>query len=203
MATCPTTHTYYLTDLLHPAREATSTGVVDYSTRMKYWRHWDDYTTRLGIDLYLQDTLTQHKINSLHTFGTMVIHGDHVRRAQVGNQLFDQAWHAICHTCELAGLNYPTKAKCSSIRLFPLRRQIESYTRQDTAPAPQLDVHVTAVNSLKEDRLLHPLDVALEATADLCVIAFYFLLRVGECTLPTSNKKCRKVQLRIKDVTFC
>ena len=42
-----------------------------------------------------------------------------------------------------------------------------------------------------------------EATGDLVLIAFYYLLRVGEYTTKTRRKKkTRTVQFRIKDVTF-
>jgi hypothetical protein len=70
MATCPTTQRYYLADLIYPVREVITTGVVDDSTRLKYWRHWGDHTARLGIDPYLQDTPTKHKIDALQSFGT-------------------------------------------------------------------------------------------------------------------------------------
>jgi hypothetical protein len=41
-----------------------------------------------------------------------------------------------------------------------------------------------------------------KATADFVMIAFFFLLRVGEYTKPQTAKKTRTVQLRRKDVQF-
>jgi hypothetical protein len=38
--------------------------------------------------------------------------------------------------------------------------------------------------------------------ADLIVIAFFFLLRVGEYTLPAANRQTRTVQFRCEDVRF-
>ena len=42
----------------------------------------------------------------------------------------------------------------------------------------------------------------VKATADLTIIAFYFLLRVGEYTKPTSHRPTRTTQFRLKDATF-
>jgi hypothetical protein len=42
----------------------------------------------------------------------------------------------------------------------------------------------------------------VQATADLTIIAFYFLLRVGEYTQPTNSRPTRTTQFRLKDVTF-
>jgi hypothetical protein len=41
-----------------------------------------------------------------------------------------------------------------------------------------------------------------QAVADLVAVAFFFLLRVGEYTCPSSAKKTRTRQFRLKDVTF-
>jgi hypothetical protein len=42
----------------------------------------------------------------------------------------------------------------------------------------------------------------VQATADLTMIAFYFLLRVGKYTQPTSRRPTRTTQFRLKDATF-
>jgi hypothetical protein len=42
----------------------------------------------------------------------------------------------------------------------------------------------------------------VQAAADLTVVAFYFLLRVGEYTKPTGSRTTRTTQFRLKDVTF-
>jgi hypothetical protein len=42
----------------------------------------------------------------------------------------------------------------------------------------------------------------VRATADLVTIAFFFLLRVGEYTMPAASRSTRTVQFRTRDVTF-
>jgi hypothetical protein len=177
--TCPPSEIDYLLNLLNSARQATTAGVVDDSTRQKYWRHWEQHARRLDIDPYLQSTSTQYKIDALQAFGARVWKGDYGRRAQVVNQSFDQAWRAVGQTCQLAGFPDPTKEAGSDKRLLLLRRQKESYTRSDPAPKPQLAVPFSTVSCLQQERLIIPGDPAVAAVADLCTIAFYFLLRVG------------------------
>jgi hypothetical protein len=41
-----------------------------------------------------------------------------------------------------------------------------------------------------------------KATADLVIIAFFFLLRVGEYAMPKATVRTRTVQFRLQDVTF-
>jgi hypothetical protein len=42
----------------------------------------------------------------------------------------------------------------------------------------------------------------IRATADLTAIAFFFLLRVGEYTMPKRTVQTRTIQFRLQDVTF-
>jgi hypothetical protein len=63
-------------------------------------------------------------------------------------------------------------------------------------------VPVSTVTCLQQERLIIPGDPAVAAVADLCTIAFYFLLRVGEYTISSPGKRRRTVQFRVRDVTF-
>ena len=80
--------------------------------------------------------------------------------------------------------------------------------RQDPLPRPQLAVPVAVVKKAFElaQKTSCP---KKKATADLIIIAFYYMLRVGEYTKPrftTVNGKRRKssrtVQFRVQDVGF-
>jgi hypothetical protein len=110
----------YLLNLLNRVRQATTAGVVDNSTRQKYWRHWEQHERCFDIDPYLQSTVTHHKIDALQAFGGRVRKVDYGQIAQVGNQSVDQAWRAVGQTCQLAGFPYPMKEAGSYKRLPPL-----------------------------------------------------------------------------------
>jgi hypothetical protein len=62
-----------------------------------------------------------------------------------------------------------------------------------------LPVKLFANITVTEGASASPLE---QAVADLVADAFFFLLRVGEYTCPSSAKKTRTRQFRLKDVTF-
>jgi hypothetical protein len=82
--------------------------------------------------------------------------------------------------------------------LLPLNYLIQAYTNQDPPSLPSLAVPVELVEAalnIHNKGTKHQ-----QRTAQLMVIAYYFLLRVGEYTKP--SKQTRTVQFRIIDVIF-
>lgn len=78
---------------------------------------------------------------------------------------------------------------------------MESYRRRDPAPQPELAVPVEVTTWLQQERAANPQDDAIAAVSDLATVAFFYLLRVGEYTLPAGRKKkTRTVQFRVGDV---
>lgn len=72
----------------------------------------------------------------------------------------------------------------------------------DPAPQPQLALPVDTIEAAAKMGT-HPLaPPLLQATCDLIVIAFFYLLRVGEYTMPAANRQTRTVQFRLQDVRF-
>jgi hypothetical protein len=47
-----------------------------------------------------------------------------------------------------------------------------------------------------------PHDSAVAVVEDICTIAFYFLLRVGEYTVSSPGKRCWTVKFQVRDVIF-
>ncbi len=84
---------------------------------------------------------------------------------------------------------------------MPFRHLLKSYKSQDPAPRPQLAIPAATV---KRAGAYHqaPNTTRTQATADLVVTAFFFLLQVGEYTMPKKNTRTRTVQFRVQDVTF-
>jgi hypothetical protein len=79
-------------------------------------------------------------------------------------------------------------------------RLYHSYRHEDPAPKPQLALPV----SVFEDVMKHEgasRDPKDQALADLVVLAFFFLLRVGEYT-PPGTRRTRTTQIRRKDMQF-
>ena len=87
-------------------------------------------------------------------------------------------------------------------------RLCEGFRRQDPPAVPQLAVPVSCVNHCY-DAAIKSIDPLAQATGQLTIIAFYYLLRVGEYTQPrtvTLNgeklRATRTVQFSVDDVGF-
>ena len=95
--------------------------------------------------------------------------------------------------------------KCYTL---PIERCIEGMRREDPPAIPQLAVQVTVPNEMARTGYASTSSL-LQAIGDLAIIAFYYLLRVGEYTKPrfvTINgrqvRATRTVQFHVRDVGF-
>jgi hypothetical protein len=119
---------------------------------------------------------------------------------QVGCQSVATALRHVSQAFVLASYGDPRREVYSPELGLAFTRLYHSYKNEDPAPKPQLAIPV----SVFEDIMKHegtsaaPKDRAL---ADLVILAFFFLLRVGEYT-PSGNRQTRTTQLRRKDLQF-
>ena len=115
-------------------------------------------------------------------------------------------------TFKLVGKSSPTHIE-SGRYIHPLQRQIKAYRREDPPPKPQLVLHVTVAEKMMPSGYLPKARPIEAATGELGLVAFYYLLRVGEYTTPTSNlywdgesvqevRAARTIQFRLKGITF-
>ena len=109
-------------------------------------------------------------------------------------------FRAISTTCELDGKRNPLD---NSKGQYPkkISQLLEAYRREDKPPTPKLAVPVKVVNHLRRKKAIRK-DVKEMAIGDLCLIAFYYLLRVGEYTYHNRNERRRTKQFRVCDVTI-
>jgi hypothetical protein len=136
-----------------------------------------------------------------------------VRQGYYGNgntikvQSVTDAMAAISKTIELAGYRSPVYRADNKYNLS-IERAVEGWRRDDPLAIPQLAVPVTVPLQMAEEAYLT--GTALHQTiADLALLGFFYLLRVGEYTRPrvvTRNGKTvsatRTKQFRVKDVGF-
>jgi hypothetical protein len=100
----------------------------------------------------------------------------------------------------LAGYPDPRKPAGGGKELiYPLERLYRRYRDEDPAPQPQLALPVALFQNIasKEGNSADPIE---QAVADLSIVAFFYLLRVGEYTMPRAQVRTRTVQFRAKDV---
>ena len=92
------------------------------------------------------------------------------------------ALSAITKTLELAGSDSPL-LQAPDKYLTPIRRLLEGFRRTDAPNIPQLAVPVS-VPHYCYDTFAQDSSSKTRTTADLVLVAFYYLLRVGEYTKP-------------------
>ena len=141
------------------------------------------------------------RIALLSTFARRVRHGEYTRDGRgVRAQTVQVALRAIGSTFEMDGKPNPTY-RSEGRYLLPIQRQLKGYRRSDPAAQAKLAVPVKVVNHIHDVGMAKRTSKAL-AIVDVCLIAFYFLLRVGEYTSHARGANRRTVQFRARDITF-
>jgi hypothetical protein len=107
----------------------------------------------------------------------------------------------VAQTLVLAGYPDPRRSYGSKDLDLPFSRLLRTYKNDDPAPQPQLALPVRAIQCAVDHYNTKGTLLSF-AIADLLTIAFFFLLRPGEYTMPTARTKTRTVQFRRQDVRF-
>ncbi len=177
--------------------EATSRG------RQKYWTHWQQYVLPVGVDPYLQDTPFSKRIQLLSGFAARVRTGHYGNGRQVKGCTVSSAISAIGQTIALACDSNPTKVTGSERLLLRLQIMLDVYRKVDPATQKKLPVQADVPELLIETAYQSGTPERQQATADLTMIAFYYLFRVGEYTVKGSRNNTKQtVQFKYEDLSF-
>lgn len=101
----------------------------------------------------------------------------------------------------LAGYDDPRRTYGSKELDLAFRHLLKSFKDDDPPPQPQLALPVATIEYAGA-YYQHPNTALTRASADLVTMAFFFLLRSGEYTMPRRNARTRTVQFRVQDVKF-
>ena len=184
------------------AWEAIDNGVVDENnrSRKKYWKHWQAYTKHFNCNPYLSEcTSTEHTI-IITAFAARVRTGHYGKGNTVRVPSVTQALAAISKTIELAGEQSPIYSS-DKIYKLPVARLIEGFRREDPPSTPQLAVPVSVPEMCQKIGYRTHNDF-LRAVGDLSIIAFFYLLRVGEYTKPRTTIVNEKIKRATRTVQF-
>jgi hypothetical protein len=205
----PTVQVALTCDVLS-AWQAITNGTVDNTAkrRQKYWKDWCQYCRLWGYTPFLTNKTSLECSIVTTAFAARVRTGyfGNGKTIKVGS--VTEALGAISTSCQLAGQPSPVH-KAHETYLLPVARLVEGMRRIDPPAVPQLAIPVsvpihmlaTAQQSTK------PLD---HAVGDLAIIAFFFLLRIGEYTRPALDLRTNKprknakrtVEFRIGEIGF-
>jgi hypothetical protein len=191
------------------AWEGINNGVVDQNakTREKYWLDWTAYTAAFNKDPYMHSLPENQQLLLITAFAARVRTGHFGLGNTVRVQSVRNALSAISKTFQLVGLPSPVLQAQGAYKI-PVGRLVEGYKRLDPPSVPQLAVPI------KVPKEVHRAGYSTEsprlrAIGDLTILAFYYLLRVGEYTKPrfvqteTGTKRAtRTVQFRVADIGF-
>ncbi len=158
-------------DAFHSGRlEATSWG------RQKHWTHWQKYVSPVGVDAYLQDTPFSKRIRLLSGFAARVRTGHYGNGCQVKGCTVSSAITAVGQTIALACDANPTKVIGSECLLPCLQIMLDGYRKVDPATQKKLPVQSDILELLVEMAYQPGTPKRQRTTADLTMIAFYYLL---------------------------
>ena len=190
------------------AWKAIDNGVVEQNNRerAKYWKHWTAYTQNFNKHPFLHDCSESEIIIILTAFAAKVRTGVFGRNNTVKVQTVKKALAAISKTIELAGQLSPIY-KADKTYKVPVAQLIEGFNRTDPPPTPQIAVPVAVIKECLNIGTMSNSPIT-QAQGDLAVIAFFYLLRVGEYTKPKVSKNpnrkrtTRTVQFLVQNVGF-
>ena len=177
-------------------------GIVaaGHHKRQRFWNHWTQHCQQFNLDPRLTTTTPAVRITALATFAQRVRGGEYSACARVRVQTVQVALRAIGTTFELDGKPNPCHKLGTETYTKPLQRLLEGYRRADPPVEQQLAVPVTVIVYILHRATTRSMPRQL-TIANLCTIAFYYLLRVGEYTT-TGKKNTLTQQFRLCDVTF-
>ena len=177
---------------------------VTSNTREKYWKHWAGYVQPLGMDPFLpQNTPHHHVVRLLTGFAARVRTGFYGRGKQITASAVTRVIMAIGQTIALArGVN-PTKVPGSDKLLPRLSQMIDGWRKADPPTVKKLPVEVDIPEFIATLGTLPDATALDQAIGDLTLVAFYYLLRVGEYTSKASKAYTKQtIQFRLCDITF-
>ena len=171
--------------------------------RKAHWKRWVTYVLPLGVDPYLQQTPYKHRVRALSGFAARVRSGIYGCGKQIRVGSVSSAITAIGSTISLAyGVN-PTKINDSDKLLPRLAQMFAGWKKADPPTIKKLPIAIDSpelLSAVAQENDANELDKAI---GDLALIAFYYLLRVGEYTIKGHrNNSKQTVQFRVQDVTF-
>ena len=183
-------------DRVHPSQQigvasdillawrAVAAGVTPTTTRNreKYWRHWRQYAALCKCDPFLTTVPSLEREIIVSAFAARVRTGIYGHGHQVQVQTVTDALSAITKTIELAGQLSPIY-KADGKYTTTLQRMIEGFRREDPPSIPQLAVPIMVPNLCYNAGIQSKCPFK-QATGCLVIIAFFYLLRVGEYNPP-------------------
>jgi hypothetical protein len=167
------------------------------------WNRWVSYVFPLGMDPYLRQSPYDHQVRALSGFAARVRTGVYGRQRKVRVGTVNCALTAVGTTIALATGRNPTKLDNSNKLIPRLSQMMAGWKKEDPPTIKKLPVAVDIPEFLSAVGALPDANELDKAIGDLALIAFYYLLRIGEYTIKGNRNETKQtVQFRLQDITF-
>jgi hypothetical protein len=167
--------------------------MVDRTKCNHYWRAWTAHCRLYHNDLGARPPSSK-TTNRLLTFAVAVREGQYGLRDQVKVQSVKRAlWH-VAQRLVLDGHLDPRQASPGQHSLdLPIAWLIKKFRDEYPPPQSKLAILISTITALSKNYRMTP---HLEAVTDLVIIAFFYLLQVGEYTTRHRARTKRTIPLR-------
>jgi hypothetical protein len=181
------------------AQTAVRTGVTPSRTRSgdTHWDRWCTFCHDLALDPLLPNV--SDPITILQVFAQRYRHGQLHKQRQmvVRSRTVEDALRSIAQTFTGVGKIDPRLTPQGKID-FRLKRLLSSFSKQDPPPTRVKPIPVQVLRRVMLVAHAAPSNIGNLAIADMCCIAFFFLLRPGEYTVSPGES----TPFRLCDVQF-
>jgi len=190
---------------VHAADEGFLHGRVTVTTQAQatHWRNWLAYVRPLGVDPFLQDTPYTTRVCCLSRYAARVRRGGYGHGCTVQSDTVSAALSTVGKEITLACNTNPIKLSGSE-NLHPQLGQIlDGWQKTDGPVLKKLPMEADVPEFLVNLGLQPKASAIDKAVGDLALIAFYYLLRIGEHTVKGARNESKQTQqLKMADVTF-
>ena len=177
--------------------------MVTTKGRENCWERWAAYCAPLGVDPFLQDTPFSERVCLLKGFASRVRTGYYGRGKQVQAGSMSSAITTVGQMIALATNSNPTKIVGSEKLLPRLQQMLDGFQKADPPTVKQLPVEADVPEFLVKRGLAPDARELDHAIGDLTMIAFYYLLRIGEYTTKGARNNSKQTkEFKLGDITF-
>ena len=171
--------------------------------RATHWQNWTSYVRPLRVDPLLQGVPYTTRVRCLTGFAARIRRGGFNGGRRVKAETVSSAITSVGQEISLACDENPTKRKGSDKFVPRLAQALDGWRKEDPPINKMLPVEADVPELIVKWGQMKGASPLLAAVGDWCLIAFYFLLRIGEYTTKgTRNESKQTVQFRMQDVTF-
>ena len=161
-------------------------------------RHWTAWTMHCSLFPETGKRSAGASMDQLLTFAVAAREGQYGLGAQVKVQSVQRALRHVAQRLVLDGHPDPLRSSPAQQSFdLPIARLLKKYKDEDPPAEPKLAIPISTITAIATKYRWNP---HLEAVADLVIIAFFYLLRVGEYTTASNKKAKRTIALRDCDV---